>query len=82
MSESPVSWYNNLYTAAGFAAAAAGEGKNVATSTMIQLALLVVVVLAGAFAAYCAKKHRSEYIEGCIYAGVAALGLAIMLGLG
>ncbi len=49
---------------------------------MIQLALLVVVVLAGAFAAYCAKKHRSEYIEGCIYAGVAALGLAIMLGIG
>ncbi len=49
---------------------------------MIQIALLVVVVLAGIFAAYCAKKHRSEHIEGCIYAGVVALGLAILLGIG
>ncbi len=53
-----------------------------AKMTMIQIALLVVAVMAGIFAAVCAKKNRGQYIEGCIYAGVVAVGLAIMLGLG
>lgn len=58
------------------------EGMDVAKTTMIQIALLVVAVMAGIFAAVCAKKNRSQYIEGCIYAGVVAIGLAIILGIG
>jgi hypothetical protein len=51
-------------------------------TTMIQIALLVVVVLAGIFSVVCMKKYRGQYVEGCIFAGVVALGLAIMLGIG
>ncbi len=52
------------------------------TATIIQTVLLAVAVMAGIFAAVSAKKSRNQYIEGCIYAGATAVGLAIMLALG
>ncbi|MDT8902843.1 hypothetical protein [Anaeroselena agilis] len=53
-----------------------------ATTTKIQLALLTVAVLAGVFSVVCVKKYNSKYVEGCIFAAVVAVGLAIMLGIG
>ena len=68
--------------AAGLAARATGEGKNVETTTIIQIALLVIAVVAGIFSVVCVKKYNSQYVEGCIFAVIVAVGLAIMLGIG
>ncbi|MDR7866828.1 MAG: hypothetical protein RIN56_08400 [Sporomusaceae bacterium] len=52
------------------------------TTTMIQIALLAVAVVAGIFSVVCVKKYHSQYVEGCIFAGIVAIGLAIMIGIG